>query len=431
MGAEAGRREGWVERGGVRLHYVEWAPDGAEPPALLLLHGLSSNALIWERVAAALPHRRIVALDQRSHGLSDRPETGYGQADLVADAAHAVAELGLGRPVVAGHSWGASVALSLAAAHPESAAGLMLVDGGFSTLSGMMTWADAAARMQPPLPVYQDLEAASDAQAAYLDEAWGPDLVDFVQAGLVEAPGGGLTVKLTAPVRLLILRDLFDLDPLPLVSDVAGPLVLAVAGVTWPGPEGERFADWKRRSVETIQEARPEVLARWFESRHDIPLYQPGALAQDLDRLATASALEQVARVAAGLQADWSRPAHGDEAGWDAKDLLAHLASTQVAIAGIAAAPPAAAAEMAERPAFEPDRWNSSQVRRRRETPVADLVTELRQGADRTWAALPAADLAAITGIGRYAGRPLGLALAAMGAHQLGHLAELEQALAG
>ncbi|MGH7777280.1 MAG: alpha/beta fold hydrolase, partial [Candidatus Dormibacterales bacterium] len=114
-----GPRESWVERDGLRLHVVEWGDPGAPPPALLLLHGLSSNARFWDRLAARLPHRRLVALDQRSHGLSDRPGEGYRTRDLVEDAAHVVAARGLGRPVVAGHSWGAAIALALSAARPD------------------------------------------------------------------------------------------------------------------------------------------------------------------------------------------------------------------------------------------------------------------------------------------------------------------------
>src|SRR5215831_9473078 len=126
--------EGWYERAGVRLHWYEWRPEGpAREPALLLLHGLSSNARIWERMVAHLDGRRIVALDQRSHGLSDRPESGYALEDLGADAADLIADLGLGRPLVVGHSWGSAVALALSAEHPDLAAGLVVVDGATSS----------------------------------------------------------------------------------------------------------------------------------------------------------------------------------------------------------------------------------------------------------------------------------------------------------
>ena len=61
--------DGWLERSGVSLHYVEW--KGREEGALrdapvLLFHGLSSNARYWDRVAHHLRDRRLVALDQRA-----------------------------------------------------------------------------------------------------------------------------------------------------------------------------------------------------------------------------------------------------------------------------------------------------------------------------------------------------------------------------
>ncbi len=206
--------EGWIERDGVRLHYLEWRPAGPQrEPAVFLLHGLSSNARAWERVAAHLPDRRVVALDQRSHGLSDRPASGYTIDEVVADAAHAVRELGLGRPLVAGHSWGAPVALSLATTHPDLAGGLAVVDGGTTSFGRFMTWEQAATRMQPPLPTYRDLAEAVAAQAAFLGGSWDADLEGFVRAGLVEAPEGGLTSTLTSEVRREILRDLYDFQP--------------------------------------------------------------------------------------------------------------------------------------------------------------------------------------------------------------------------
>ena len=68
---------------GVTLHVIDWGGDGTP---LLLLHGLSSSARIWDLAAPLLTGRfRVVAADQRSHGLSDRPADGYGFSDTTAD----------------------------------------------------------------------------------------------------------------------------------------------------------------------------------------------------------------------------------------------------------------------------------------------------------------------------------------------------------
>ena len=96
------------------------------------LHGLASNSRIWDGVAARLAARfHVVALDQRGHGLSDRPRDGFAfeQGDRRPDGV-VVDALGLERPTVVGHSWGGNVALVFAATYPEITRALVLVDGG-------------------------------------------------------------------------------------------------------------------------------------------------------------------------------------------------------------------------------------------------------------------------------------------------------------
>lgn len=429
-----GMSEGWTERDGVRLHWLEWRPAGAaREPALLLLHGLSSNARVWERMAEQLPDRRVVALDQRSHGLSDRPATGYALDDLVADAAHVVRELGLGRPLVVGHSWGAMIALHLAAEHPELAAGLVFVDGPAASFSRLMTWEEAAQRMQPPLPRYAAIDAAVEAQRSSLGDAWADDLLTFVRAGLVEVDGG-LASTLTSDVRLQILRELFDAQPELLFAGVEGPVLLAMAGQLWPGAPSE-FAERRRRTVDEVVELRPDAQVRWYESRHDVPLIRPAELAADVERTAIAAEFRSVARAAAALAADprldWTRAAHGDGEGWTARDLLAHLSSTQAAMAGVIEAPPPAPVPAGgpERPAFDPDRWNASQLRRRQERSAVELADEMRLGAEAVHAALMGVDLARSAGAGNFAGLPVQEAMERMLDHQRGHLGELRAGL--
>ena len=426
--------EGWLERAGVRLHYLEWpAESGAREPALFLLHGLSSNARVWERLASQRPGRRIVALDQRGHGRSDAPSGGYTPADLTADAARAIETLGLDRPVVAGHSWGAAVALELAAGSPALVSGLVIVDGPIGSMSAQATWEEVSRWMQPPLPTYSDLLAAAAAQEVYLGEAWGDDLAGFVEAGLVRTEAG-YTPTLTAPVRLEILRALYEHQPEALFPRVEGPVLLALASGDPRTPAG--FAERKRRSAEAARSIRPDVQVRWYTSPHDIPLARPAELAADLERTALVAGIWEVALRASEVDGDWSRPAQGGDRGddtspgWTGKDLLAHLSSSQRALAAIASSPPPDA-ERGPAPPFEPDRWNASQVRRRQDTPVPELKAELREGAASLQVALMDADLDRITGVGSFADLPLDQALDSMADHQRGHLRELVSALLG
>jgi hypothetical protein len=158
-----------------------------------------------------------------------------------------------------------------------------------------------------------------------------------------------------------------------------------------------------------------------------MPLIRPAELAADVERTAIAAEFRSLARDVAAITTrpmlDWARPAQGDESGWTAKDLLAHLSSTQAALPAVIAAPPAP--DSGERPPFDPARWNASQTARRRERPPAELADEMRRGAEQIHAALLAADLDTTTAAGTFAGAPLGDAMERMLDHQRAHLAEL------
>jgi len=416
-------REGWFERDGVRLHYLEWeaAETNAEP--ILYLHGLSSNARYWERVAARLGGRRMLALDQRSHGRSESPPTGYLHEDLVADAAALFDRADLGRAVVAGHSWGAAVALELAAARPDLVSGLAFIDGPAASMSEVLSWEQAQQVMQPALPRYASLQEAIAAKKKELEweRSWGEDLVPFVEAGLVPADGG-YVLTLTEAVRFEILKQLFHYHPELLWPRVESPIAILLAESDTP------FGRWKRRSEKSIRELRPDVHVRWLRSPHDIPLHLPDQVALELERLSLRAGFADLARQVGSLAGDWERPTAAE--GWSAHDLLAHISSTQGALAATVASAAAGPASSGAGEPFDPDRWNASQVRRRRERSVADLLVEVSEGTAGFEEALAAADLSRPATIGSFAGLPLAAALSGLLEHQRAHLADLRAALA-
>jgi pimeloyl-ACP methyl ester carboxylesterase len=97
-----------IAAGEIKLSVREWPGEGRE---FLLVHGLASNACTWERVGRNLSARghRAVAIDQRGHGLSDKPDNGYGFDEVTSDLCAAIDSLGMQRPVIAGQSWGGNV----------------------------------------------------------------------------------------------------------------------------------------------------------------------------------------------------------------------------------------------------------------------------------------------------------------------------------
>jgi esterase len=116
-----------VVLGGIRLHYLDWGGSGGQ---LLFLHGGGLTAHTWDLVCLALRgNSRCVALDQRGHGDSEwSPGLEYDTAAHVRDLEALIRHLGLERPVLVGQSMGALNALSYAADHADSLAGLVIVD---------------------------------------------------------------------------------------------------------------------------------------------------------------------------------------------------------------------------------------------------------------------------------------------------------------
>ncbi|MEA2643555.1 MAG: hypothetical protein QOG08_581 [Chloroflexota bacterium] len=294
MGAPS---DGWLERDGVRLHYLDWTPGsaGSEQPPLLLLHGLSSNARYWERLARHLPDRRLIALDQRGHGLTGQPPQvpafpgGYAMDELLKDVDFVIAELRLDQPVVVGHSWGATVALELVGTRQGTAGGLVFIDGPVQSAANLFSWEEAQKLMQPPLPRFTSFDEAVSQSKRDFEGAWDQDLESFVKARIVP-DGDRLVLTLTAPVRLELLRGLYEAQP-----DVLWPRVDVPAAALLARHGPARIATSREAGAARLAELAPNVEISWFDSPHDIPLFKPAEVA---------SAIEHVAELATGGESE-------------------------------------------------------------------------------------------------------------------------------
>ena len=269
---------------GVRLRATRWA--GAGTP-VLLLHGLASTRRFWDLVVPELAGLPVLALDQRGHGDSERPDGPYDGPTVVRDALTALDALGLSRVVVVGHSWGGWTALRFAAEAPERVLAVVAVDSGVgSPRRPDEPRATTRERLRPPGTAVPPDELPGLVRRGPLAPWWS----DAVEASVLAIFGVGddglARARLPMDAHMSIVDDLLDADAEGLLPSIACPAWLVACS-----PTPERDAALARAAALL---ARPRV-QRWDGALHDVPLQWP-ALVAGLVRAAAAEAATATVR---------------------------------------------------------------------------------------------------------------------------------------
>jgi pimeloyl-ACP methyl ester carboxylesterase len=272
----------WVDLGGLRQHVREWLP--VQPvksrPAFLLLHGLSSNAATWDLVAAQLANEGfwVFSVDQRGHGLSDKPDDGYDFETLASDVVELINLLQLKHVILAGQSWGGNVVLEVAARFPGLAEGVIFVDGGFLNLRQRGTWEEVSRELRPP-----DLSgtplAVIEEQIGSMHPGWIPEGVALTLKNLEVLPDGTVRPWLTLKRHMIILQALFDQDVVNLFPRVSEPVLICAAA------DGSPWEERKQKQVAIAAESIIRAEVQWFDgAAHDIHVDRPKELAARIIR---------------------------------------------------------------------------------------------------------------------------------------------------
>lgn len=282
--------DGFVAANGLRLHYRRWLPPEEHPdlPPILLLHGLASATHIWNLVAPLLAERgyRVTALDQRGHGESDKPDNGYDYDTIIADDTDAIEALQIEKPLLVGHSWGASVALQYAATYPERVTALVLVDGATNQLSQRPGWTreQALIDLAPPRFAGTPRETfLSFFKRGPLGKQWSPELEESVLHIVQLRDDDTVAPRLDFENHLQIISAMWDQPTVELYSRVRCPLKLIVAQQQPAGEEQQTFFARRNAGIARIQSIVPSVqVVRMPDTIHDIPLQRPRELAQEI-----------------------------------------------------------------------------------------------------------------------------------------------------
>jgi pimeloyl-ACP methyl ester carboxylesterase len=122
-----------VHANGIRFHVVEAThpeapvPPAGERPLVILLHGFGSFWWSWRHQLKALTGARVVAVDLRGYGGSDKPPRGYDGWTLAGDTAGLVRALGHEKATLVGHADGGLVCWATSVLHPRVVRAIALV----------------------------------------------------------------------------------------------------------------------------------------------------------------------------------------------------------------------------------------------------------------------------------------------------------------
>jgi pimeloyl-ACP methyl ester carboxylesterase len=262
-------------------------PEDSDDIPLVLLHGLGATADTWRLVAQQLcRHHLVVAFDLRGHGLSEQSVDGYDLITIAEDVIAGMARLGLGQVALAGHGWGARVALALAARHPALVSHLILIDCPHVE---PRHWPDMTRerfiheREIPP-------EMLSS-RATYLHmlrremhSFWSPEIETIFLAQVREMPNGALEERLQADYQRKIRASLWNDRALGYYSKLTCPVLLIPAAAE-PKPDDElperleqadEFAAAKGQMVAQVARAIQRCSVLWMpNTTHYIQLQRP------------------------------------------------------------------------------------------------------------------------------------------------------------
>jgi pimeloyl-ACP methyl ester carboxylesterase len=264
-----------VQVNGLRLYLTDWGRAG-QPP-LLLLHGLASTRHMFDLIAPPLAEQfHVRALDQRGHGQSDKPDTGYDFATIAADVDALLDQLQIAQTTLIGHSWGAYTTLYYAATRPQRVTRAVLLDGGVIPLAQRWpSWAEAELALSPP--VYQGRSLADIRELIrqhWLGPAYRPELEPLALSVFDTRNPEDVQPHLRRAQHMQIVRALWAFDPAVYYPAVSAPTLIVLAAAADP----QRRAEQERAAQQALAHL-PAGQVVWMEdTSHDIPWHRPAEL---------------------------------------------------------------------------------------------------------------------------------------------------------
>ncbi|MEO3974238.1 alpha/beta hydrolase [Streptomyces sp. CAU 1734] len=285
---------GRMVREGTRIVYWDSGGSGSDPP-VVLLHGLAGFAGEWAALAALLSRsRRVIALDQRGHGASERRPADVSRAAYAADVIALLDQLGCAEAALVGQALGGHTAMLTAAAHPGRITAVVMVDAGVRGTNDDGPEHIRRCLAAWPIPFPSPEVAAKFLGGGVRGEVWA--------AGLEEREDGWWP-RFDSGVMVETLRETALRSYWPEWRGVRAPVLLVVG--EWGLVSGSEGMEMMRRRPETVAMSVPG-------SGYDVHLERPDVLCAVIEDFLRDAAVAEAERRAHGGAADARRGGAAD-----------------------------------------------------------------------------------------------------------------------
>src|SRR5262245_19380026 len=249
----------FIPANGLRLHCIDHS--GGEP-AMILLPGLTANANSFDGLVQAglSPRFRVLAVDLRGRGQSDKPETGYSIPDHAGDVIGLMDDLGISDAVMGGHYFGGLLAMYIASRFPGRVQKLLVLDSA----SGLVSSPQAREMIQPSVgrlgkrfpswPEYLDFVK----KTPFFEDWWEPAIESYYRADVETLEDGSVTPRSRFENILEVLDRLGEVDWNEIASGINQPALLfrAPHGIGGKGSAPLLAEETARATVSAISNCR-------------------------------------------------------------------------------------------------------------------------------------------------------------------------------
>jgi pimeloyl-ACP methyl ester carboxylesterase len=232
-----------------QLHFRVLGPEYSEsgPPPLVFLHGLMGFAANWGKIWPQFEQKRpILLLDQRGHGRSSKPPTGYAPEDYAGDLKGLIDRLGWRKCHVVGHSMGGRVALRFCSRYPGNSRSLILEDSGMEGRPLRLNWIhDLLNGIPTP---FSDRESAKRFFASHFTD--DPLTGGFLFTNLEPKPDGTLDWRFYKPGMTATIENGRAQSAMQEFSSLSLPTLVI---------RGSRSSEFPKDEAERMAAARPDA----------------------------------------------------------------------------------------------------------------------------------------------------------------------------